>query len=107
MERKKKEQARSDLRAAAQGTGDRSDKIRTYNFPQVGVYRLLQWQSSFYLLNSSHQDRVTDHRVSRAVSGVERVLSGEHLMDIVEELIDKDQKEKIEHFVNQNKPKAR
>ena len=35
MERQKKEAARKELRSAAQGTGDRSDKIRTYNFPQV------------------------------------------------------------------------
>lgn len=35
LERKKMHQARSELRTAAQGTGDRADKIRTYNFPQV------------------------------------------------------------------------
>ena len=35
LERKKAEQSRSSLRAAAQGTGDRTDKIRTYNYQQV------------------------------------------------------------------------
>jgi len=35
LKRKEARAARSDLRSAAQGTGDRSDKIRTYNFPQV------------------------------------------------------------------------
>jgi peptide chain release factor 1 len=43
-------------RKAQVGTGERSEKIRTYNFPQ---------------------DRVTDHRVKLNASGVERVLAGE------------------------------
>src|SRR3954454_12275695 len=43
-------------RRAQVGTGERSEKIRTYNFPQ---------------------DRVTDHRVKLTASGVERVLNGE------------------------------
>src|SRR3954449_786065 len=43
-------------RVAQVGTGERSEKIRTYNFPQ---------------------DRVTDHRVKLTVSGVDRVLGGE------------------------------
>ncbi|HET8593251.1 MAG TPA: peptide chain release factor 1 [Solirubrobacterales bacterium] len=43
-------------RRAQVGTGERSEKIRTYNFPQ---------------------DRVTDHRVKRTTSGVDRVLGGE------------------------------
>ena len=43
-------------RRAQVGTGERSEKIRTYNFPQ---------------------DRVTDHRVKLTASGVDRVLGGE------------------------------
>jgi peptide chain release factor 1 len=43
-------------RKAQVGTGERSEKIRTYNFPQ---------------------DRITDHRVKLNASGVERVLAGE------------------------------
>ncbi len=70
--------ARQELRSAAQGTGDRSDKIRTYNFPQ---------------------DRVTDHRAGVTVTGVSRVLSGEFLNDIVHALIELDENERTSNFI--------
>src|SRR4051812_21049451 len=49
------EAARSKLRKTAVGTGDRSGKIRTYNFPQ---------------------NRVTDHRIGFAMHDLPRVLDG-------------------------------
>ncbi|MBM3667169.1 MAG: peptide chain release factor 1 [Actinobacteria bacterium] len=49
------EQIASDRRAQV-GSGERSEKIRTYNFPQ---------------------DRITDHRVKLTAGGIERVLGGE------------------------------
>jgi peptide chain release factor 1 len=80
MERQKQMAARADLRSAAQGTGDRSDKIRTYNFPQ---------------------DRITDHRIGFSTIGVERVMSGENLDQILTSLIVADEKERLENFIEQ------
>ena len=56
------------------GTGDRSEKIRTYNYPQ---------------------NRVTDHRINYSVMNLDRVMEG-NLDEIIEALITEDQKIKLE-----------
>jgi peptide chain release factor 1 len=52
------------------GSGDRSQRIRTYNFPQ---------------------GRVTDHRIGLTLHKLERILSGDELSDLVDALITEDQ----------------
>lgn len=66
-DRKKREaqEAVGSLRRSQVGTGDRSEKIRTYNFPQ---------------------DRITDHRINQNYGNVRAVLDGD-LGRIVEELL--------------------
>ena len=55
------------------GTGDRSEKIRTYNYPQ---------------------NRVTDHRIGYTTNNLDRVMNGA-LEDIIDALITEDQKRKL------------
>jgi peptide chain release factor 1 len=63
--RREQEEAVGSMRRSQVGTGDRSEKIRTYNFPQ---------------------DRVTDHRIARSFGNIRAVMDG-NLGQIVEELL--------------------
>lgn len=55
------------------GTGDRSEKIRTYNYPQ---------------------NRITDHRIGFTTMNLDRVMEGD-LEDVIQALINEDQKRKL------------
>jgi peptide chain release factor 1 len=72
-ERERVAQERADLRAGQIGTGDRSEKIRTYNFPQ---------------------SRVTDHRIGFTTHALTDVLSGE-LEAVVEALVAEEQRRRL------------
>jgi len=77
IEEEKRHRERSDARRAQVGTGDRSEKIRTYNFPQ---------------------DRVTDHRVGYTRHNLPGVLSGD-LDDIIDQVATYDQAERLREAV--------
>jgi len=67
----------SDERRSMVGSGDRSEKIRTYNFPQ---------------------NRVTDHRIGLTLHQLDRVLDGK-LQEIIEALITHYQAEKLKQVI--------
>lgn len=64
VERERLAKERGDMRSGQVGSGDRSEKIRTYNFPQ---------------------DRVTDHRISKSFNNLPSVMEGD-LSDIIDAL---------------------
>ncbi|MCV6574826.1 MAG: peptide chain release factor 1 [Cohaesibacter sp.] len=65
-ERDRADSERADARRGQVGSGDRSERIRTYNFPQ---------------------GRVTDHRINLTLYKLDRVLAGEGLPELVDALI--------------------
>ncbi|KAI7891757.1 uncharacterized protein EV154DRAFT_507133 [Mucor mucedo] len=65
QQRLKTQNERRDSRNKQIGTGDRSEKIRTYNYPQ---------------------SRVTDHRINLTLYELEQIISGEALMHVIEPL---------------------
>jgi len=74
MEEQKRLSALTDARRSQVGTGERSEKIRTYNFPQ---------------------NRVTDHRINVTSYQLESALDGE-LDAFIDELATRDQAEKLQ-----------
>jgi peptide chain release factor 1 len=70
IERAARDAERAASRRSQVGSGDRSERIRTYNFPQ---------------------GRVTDHRINLTIYKIDRVMQGEALDEIIEALIAEDQ----------------
>ena len=70
MERRARDSARAAERKSQVGSGDRSERIRTYNFPQ---------------------GRVTDHRINLTLYKIDKVMSGEALDEIIDAIVAEDQ----------------
>jgi len=74
VEEEKRVKELGEARLAQVGSGDRSEKIRTYNFPQ---------------------DRVTDHRIGENFSGLPQIMAG-RLAPIIDACAVADQKMQLE-----------
>jgi peptide chain release factor 1 len=73
-ERQQKAAERAASRKSQVGSGDRSERIRTYNFPQ---------------------GRVSDHRINLTLYKIDKVINGEALDEIIDPLIAEDQAERL------------
>ena len=71
---RRKEEEEGKIRRAKIGTGDRSEKIRTYNYPQ---------------------NRVTDHRIGLTITQLDRIMEGK-LDGVIEGLLAEEEKRKLE-----------
>lgn len=73
MEQERQHNEESELRRSQVGSGDRSEKIRTYNF---------------------HQGRVTDHRIGLTLYKIDQIMDGD-IDEIIDSLIAADQADKL------------
>jgi len=73
-ERERVDSARAAERKGLIGSGDRSERIRTYNFPQ---------------------GRVTDHRINLTLYKLDRIITGDELSDVVDALVAEDQANRL------------
>src|ERR1700744_1431414 len=77
IERQRVEGARAAERKSMVGSGDRSERIRTYNFPQ---------------------GRVTDHRINLTLYKLDRIVTGDELSDVIDALVAQDQADRLAAF---------
>ena len=77
LERKKRDDERSRDRKSKIGTGDRSERIRTYNWPQ---------------------NRITDHRINLTINKLSEFMEGEIFDEMIENLILQAQEEELKNM---------
>jgi peptide chain release factor 1 len=80
IEQQQRHDAEAELRRSQIGTGDRSEKIRTYNFPQ---------------------GRVTDHRINLTLYKLDKVMNGD-IQEIIDACIAADQAAKLSRMQNED-----
>lgn len=80
LERQKQDSERAQNRKSQVGSGDRSERIRTYNFPQ---------------------GRVTDHRINLTLFKLPEILDGEALNELIEALNSEDQAERLSNLAEE------
>ena len=80
LELQKRQQEASDARLSQIGTGDRSEKIRTYNFPQ---------------------GRMTDHRINLTLYSLDKIMNGD-IQEILDALMAADQAKKLTQMEEEN-----
>jgi peptide chain release factor 1 len=73
-ERERLDAERSGERKAQLGSGDRSERIRTYNYPQ---------------------GRVTDHRIGLTLYNLDKIVAGDALNEVIDALIAEDQADRL------------
>jgi peptide chain release factor 1 len=81
-ERQKHDDAQAAARKSQVGTGDRSERIRTYNFPQ---------------------SRVTDHRIGLTVHNIGEVMNG-RMEEIIQALVTQRQAELLNEATSEARP---
>jgi len=74
MERERQDAERADERKSKVGSGDRSERIRTYNYPQ---------------------GRVTDHRIGLTLYKLDKIVAGDDLSEVIDSLLAEDQANKL------------
>ena len=74
MERQKLDAALADDRKGQVGSGDRSERIRTYNFPQ---------------------SRLTDHRIGLTLYNLDEIMAGSGLGEVIDALVTQAQAEQL------------
>ena len=77
MERDRLDSERAGERKAQVGSGDRSERIRTYNYPQ---------------------GRVSDHRINLTLYKLDKIIAGDELSEVVNSLIAEDQAARLAEF---------